>query len=157
MITPFAKLKIPNESTMLALGAKLATVCSSPLIIFLYGQLGAGKTTFTRGFLRGLGHQGFVKSPTYTLVESYSLQNKTLYHFDFYRVRDPHELEYMGIQDYFSDNTICLIEWPEYGAGMLPSPDLSGYIEYLSPGRELKLIAESERGTHVLHRFENNA
>ncbi len=152
----FAKFKVPNESAMLALGAKLAGKCPDAFIIFLYGQLGAGKTTFTRGFLRGLGFQGLVKSPTYTLVESYSLPKTTVYHFDFYRLHDPHELEYMGIQDYFSDKTICLIEWPDYGAGMLPTADLSCHIERCSSGRELKLIPGSERGHDVLYRLENN-
>lgn len=141
---------------MLALGAKLATVCPSHCVIFLYGQLGAGKTTFTRGFLRGLGYQGLVKSPTYTLVESYPLNNGTIHHFDFYRLRDPHELEYMGIQDYFTENTICLIEWPDYGAGLLPSADLSCYIEHRASGREIKLVPGSAQGNHILHRLEDN-
>lgn len=149
------KLTIPNEQAMLALGAKIAMACQNPTTIFLKGQLGAGKTTFTRGFLRGLGYEGHVKSPTYTLVESYQFDHRTLYHFDFYRLRDPVELEYIGIQDYFAANAICLIEWPDYGAGMLPSPDLLCDIELIEKGREVKLISSSEKGSTILHRFEN--
>jgi tRNA threonylcarbamoyladenosine biosynthesis protein TsaE len=152
----FIKLKIPNEQSMLTLGAKLAHLCKNTAIIFLNGQLGAGKTTFTRGFLRGLGYEGSVKSPTYTLVESYQLNHHTIYHFDFYRLRDPQELEFIGIQDYFTEKTICLIEWPDYGAGMLPTPDLSCDIELDSNGRNVKLIPHSEQGNSILHRFEND-
>lgn len=149
------KLKIPNEQSMLMFGAKLARVCDDAAIIFLNGQLGAGKTTLTRGFLQGLGYKGHVKSPTYTLVESYQLDHHKVYHFDFYRLRDPHELEYMGIQDYFDSKTICLIEWPDYGKGMLPQPDLSCDIDLNSKERIVKLVPHSEHGTSILHRFEN--
>ncbi len=140
---------------MLALGTKLAEACNSTAIIFLNGPLGAGKTTFTRGFLRGMGYTGHVKSPTYTLVESYQLKNLMIYHFDFYRLRDPHELEYIGIQDYFDSNAICLIEWPDYGAGALPTPDLSCDIELNNNGRNVTLTPHSENGTFILHRFEH--
>jgi len=152
----FIKLKIPDEKSMLTLGAKLAHVCKNAAVIFLNGQLGAGKTTLTRGFLRGLGYEGHVKSPTYTLVESYQLDHCTIYHFDFYRLRDPQELEYIGIQDYFDSKNTCLIEWPDYGAGMLPIPDLSCDIELNSNGRNVKLTPHSEYGNLILHRFEND-
>jgi len=152
----FVKLNIPNEQAMLAFGAKLSAVCGNTAVIFLQGQLGAGKTTLTRGFLRGMGYAGHVKSPTYTLVESYQLAQGLLYHFDFYRLRDPQELEYIGIQDYFEANTICLIEWPEYGAGMLPLPDVSCDIELRAGGRLVTLTPHSENGILILHRFEND-
>lgn len=150
----FVKLKIPDEKSMMTLGAKLAAACDHAAVIFLQGQLGAGKTTFTRGFLRGLGYEGHVKSPTYTLVESYSFPDNTVYHFDLYRLRDPEELEYIGIQDYFDSKNICLIEWPEYGVGMLPTPDLSCDIELSLKGRDIKLTPHSKTGIHILHRFE---
>jgi tRNA threonylcarbamoyladenosine biosynthesis protein TsaE len=152
----FVKLKIPTEQAMLAIGSQLAAVCEHPAVIFLYGQLGAGKTTFSRGFLHGLGFVGHVKSPTYTLVEPYELTNRIVYHFDFYRLRDPHELEYMGIQDYFAPNAICIIEWPEYGGEVLPKPDLSCYIEHIENWRDVKIVPHSERGKNILHRFERD-
>lgn len=152
----FVKLKIPDEPAMLAVGAALARACTDAAVIFLNGQLGAGKTTLTRGFLRGWGYKGHVKSPTYTLVESYQLDNRIAYHFDFYRVRDPHELEYIGIHDYFSAQNICLIEWPDYAAGMLPAADLCCDIELISHARNVTLTSGSSRGNLILQRFEND-
>jgi tRNA threonylcarbamoyladenosine biosynthesis protein TsaE len=152
----FVKLKIPTEQAMIALGKQLAMASGDTAIIFLYGQLGAGKTTFTRGFLQGLGYSGHVKSPTYTLVEPYQLSHGAIYHFDFYRLQDPHELEYMGIQDYFTPRAICIIEWPEYGKDMLPTSDLSCYIELSQQGRDVKIVPQSERGETILHRFERD-
>lgn len=146
---------IPDEQAMLKLGAEFASACDQQANIFLLGQLGAGKTTLTRGFLRGLGFKGHVKSPTYTLVESYSLDSLTVHHFDFYRVSDAHELEYIGIQDYFSPATICLIEWPEFGEGFLPPPDVSCSIEVIHDGREIKIIAHTEKGKIILQRLSH--
>lgn len=145
---------IPNEEAMLRFGAQLAALASPGLVIFLYGDLGAGKTTFTRGFLRGLGHKGTVKSPTYTLVEPYELAGKTVYHFDLYRLNQPNELDHMGIQDYFSKDSICLIEWPERGTGYLPKPDLSCYIEMDSEGRLCRIEAQSARGKTILQQIQ---
>lgn len=123
---------IEAEDEMLNLGQQCAVQCKKNLIIYLQGDLGAGKTTFARGFLRGLGYHGLVKSPTYTLVETYEFSEKQLYHFDCYRVRSPEELEYIGIRDYANGTAICLIEWPELASEWLPEPDLNCYIECVS-------------------------
>ena len=124
---PLATLQIPlaDESATLRLGALLARHCGAGCMLHLHGPLGAGKTTLSRGALRGFGHAGTVKSPTDPLVEPYELQGRIIYHFDLYRLADPEELEFMGMRDYLRAAHCCLIEWPEKGAPLLPAPDLS--------------------------------
>src|SRR5262245_22875149 len=111
---------LASEKDLLFFAARLANAVKGGAVIFLSGPLGAGKTTLTRGFLRGLGYQHKVKSPTFTLIEPYEIAGRKIFHFDFYRLKDPHELEYIGLEDYFLPDTICLIEWPEKGTAFLP-------------------------------------
>lgn len=144
---------IENESAMVALGEllgrALATIPSG-FTVFLTGDLGAGKTTLARGILRAFGHQGAVKSPTYTLVEAYELPSRTLYHFDLYRLGNPEELEYMGIRDYFHEMSIALVEWPARGEGCLPQPDWQITVSVSGQGRNLVLTACSALGQQAL-------
>lgn len=147
-------LTIADETSMLALGAKLARATGDTAVIFLHGQLGAGKTTLARGFLRGVGYTGKVKSPTYTLVEPYQWASGHVYHFDFYRLRDPLELDFMGIRDYFAPKSICLIEWPEYGEGVLPVADVACYIKIQDDQRVIKLVAYTSIGNHIIERMQ---
>ena len=145
---------LADEQATIEIGSQLANVIQTTIkqgvIVYLNGDLGAGKTTLTRGFVRGMGHVGNVKSPTYTLVEPYELGDWNVYHFDLYRLSDPEELEYMGIRDYFADNCCCFVEWPEKGAGVLAQADLVINIAYTGEQRSISLLASSEKGTRLL-------
>lgn len=125
---------------MLDFAAEIANSLSAGDTVFLIGDLGVGKTTLVRGILQHYGHQGAVKSPTYTLVEPYQLGEQTIYHFDLYRLGEPEELEYMGGRDYFGSDAICLVEWPEKADGYLPQADVTLLISYHQNGREINVL-----------------
>lgn len=138
------QIYLDNEAATLKLGNCIAKLCPEHLfVIHLEGELGAGKTTFSRGFLRALGHQGNVKSPTYTLVERYDVADRTVFHFDLYRLSDPEELDYLGLDDYFSDNALCLLEWAKQGGELLPQPDLVITFTYQQHARNADILALS--------------
>lgn len=145
-----ANIYLADEQAQLDFAAGLAKQCYPGMVIFLQGDLGTGKTTFVRGFLRGLGYQGIVKSPTYTLVEPYEMGGRRIYHFDLYRLGEPEELEYAGGRDYFDGHSISLIEWPQQAEGYLPAADLQVDLSYAESGRNLTLSAHTEAARKLM-------
>jgi len=141
----FANLKPPcqvtlkNETETMELGASILTLLPVGGVVLLHGDLGAGKTTLVRGLLRSLGFTGTVKSPTYTLVEPYRIKDRDIYHFDLYRLGDPEELEYLGVRDYFRQDALCLIEWPEKAEGFIPNGDLAITLAYDNDARTAQI------------------
>jgi len=149
-----ATLALPDAAATEAAGARLAAALRGGMVIGISGELGAGKTTLVRGCLRALGWSAAVKSPTYMLVEQYPLPSLYFYHFDFYRFADPSEWETAGLADCFRDDAVCVVEWPERVAGLLPPPDLDLTLAHpVDPevsGRHLALVARSEAGQRCL-------
>lgn len=139
------------------LGGCLAQGCGSSALIGLTGALGAGKTTLVRGFLHARGHQGPVKSPTYTLVEPYTLDDTHVYHFDLYRLNQPEELEFIGMRDYLAQDALYLIEWFEQAGGQLPPCDVGITIHYAPQGRTVLLNHHSAKGRDILHNFAKSS
>jgi len=152
--TPHHKrtLNLAAEADTLALGRAIAAGLEPGMVVHLRGDLGAGKTTLARGILRGLGFDGRVKSPTYTLLEPYKFSRLYLYHFDFYRFLDPRELEESGFREYFNPESVCLVEWPEK-APDLPAADLDIALSVAVEGRTAELAAHTEAGRRCLDRL----
>ncbi len=146
---------LPDEAATVAAGSAIGRALTSGAVVFLVGELGAGKTTFTRGALRALGHAGSVKSPTYTLCEPYDLANSEQFcHLDLYRLSDPEELEFLGIRDYVASGAMLFIEWPSKGEGWLPTPDLQVALVDSNNGRELTITVLTGIGEAVLTRMD---
>jgi tRNA threonylcarbamoyladenosine biosynthesis protein TsaE len=148
MVAP--KTFLPDEAATLAVGSALAHGLSPGLVVYLRGELGAGKTTLARGVLRGLGYAGRVRSPTYTLVEVYELSRLHLHHFDFYRFRDPREWIDAGFRESFNGANVSLIEWPEKAAGSVPPADVEITLEPSGSGRNASFISNSLAGQKCL-------
>ena len=146
-------LQLDDEAATLAFGEQFAAIMCAGLVIYLHGDLGAGKTTFARGVLRGLGHIGKVKSPTYTLVEPYNVFNYNVYHFDLYRFTDEDEWDAAGFRDYFNPQSICMIEWPEKAAQVLPQPDIHVQLSAHNAGRSIQLSAGTSLGAQCLKKL----
>ncbi|WP_111413815.1 tRNA (adenosine(37)-N6)-threonylcarbamoyltransferase complex ATPase subunit type 1 TsaE [Billgrantia lactosivorans] len=151
------RLRLDDEDRQIVFGQCLGAAMGGRGRIYLEGELGAGKTTLTRGILRALGHGGAVKSPTYTLVEPYELAGGRVYHFDLYRLGDPEELEFIGGRDLFADDALCIVEWPSRGEGWLPTADLRVALSLCASGREARLAAHTEHGRSVLEALAREA
>lgn len=143
-------LYLPDEPATLAFGDRVSRVLTNGLVIYLHGDLGAGKTTLVRGILHGMGHVGKVKSPTYTLVEPYVISGINLYHFDLYRFVDEEEWEASGFRDYFNNQSICFVEWPEKAGKLIPQADLDIQLSPQETGRRIVMTANTAAGKHSL-------
>lgn len=146
---------IAGEAKQEALGGVLAQLIEPPCVIYLTGELGAGKTTLARGMLQGFGHTGRVKSPTFTLLEPYALTDRHCYHLDLYRVADPDELVFLGIEDLLRPEAVLLVEWPERGRGVLPAPDLTIDITHHGAQRRLCFQGEKGKGVQIINNLQS--
>jgi len=153
---------VPNEESMVQFGRLLgSSLCSygfgaesKAILIYLDGDLGAGKTTICRGFLHAFGYQGVVKSPTYTLVESYNQSLIKIHHFDLYRLGSAEELDFIGIRDYFHKGSCCLVEWPDRGLGVMPAADINISITATCQGRDVKIYSQTKIGDFLIADME---
>lgn len=147
-----------DEAGTAALGASLARALAPGLAIYLHGDLGAGKTALTRAMLHAAGYEGHVKSPTYTLAEPYTVRlgDRTveIIHFDLYRLASPEEFLDAGFREHFNENTICVIEWPEKAAGVLPAPDIKVHLSISGDGRDIELQGLTDQGSQCLDRLK---
>ena len=148
------RFSLEDEQATLSLGEQIATCLVPGMRIALHGPLGAGKTTLTRGILRGLGYEGRVKSPTYTLVELYEVSRLDLYHFDFYRFSDPNELAESGLEEAFNETNACIVEWPERAGALLPKIDLDVTLSITGNGRSATLTARTENAKRCLTQLQ---
>lgn len=145
-----SRCHLDDEAATLAFGARLARELAPGMVLYLEGELGAGKTTLVRGLLRALGYAGRVRSPTYTLTETYSLRGFELYHFDLYRMHDPREWVDAGFREMHDGHAVSVIEWPERAAGWLPRPDVVIRLQVRDEGRDVECEARSPLGARYL-------
>ena len=149
--TEVLQLDLADEAALQRCARRMAPSLSEGAVIFLSGELGAGKTTFARALLQQLGVNARIKSPTYSLIESYAVPGMAIHHLDLYRIADAGELEWLGLADLATDRAnLLLVEWPERGAGHLPVPDLVLQLDHSSPGRRLALRPNGRLGEALL-------
>lgn len=160
MLVESGPVQIPkmtlDEAEMTAMAARLAANIAAPLVIYLHGDLGAGKTTFARAFIQSLGYGGRVKSPTYGLLERYTTTDADLVHLDLYRIREPGELEFLGLDDLQTPRSIFLVEWPQQGTGFLPPADLEIYFRHKYPVRELEFVSKRSEIINICIKVAKN-
>ena len=145
----------PDEEHLQVFANQFASVLQVPLVIWLEGDLGAGKTAFARALIHSLGYEGRVKSPTYGLLEQYQLPALQVLHLDLYRINDPGELEFLGLEDLMDEHSIVLIEWPDRGGAFLPQADFIFSFAYADQGRSLHWHAQTEQAKTIISRFIN--
>jgi tRNA threonylcarbamoyladenosine biosynthesis protein TsaE len=151
------EVMLADEAATQQLGRELSPCLAPGMTIYLRGDLGAGKTSLVRALLQGRGYAGKVKSPTYTLVETYVISNLYLYHFDFYRFNTPEEWTEAGLRDYFDSQGVCLVEWPEKAGDLLPTPDLLIHLYVLPHGRRAELTAQTPKGQTCIAALSHSA
>lgn len=150
------EILLETEDDTQRLGELIAKYLSIPMVCFLEGDLGVGKTRLTRAIIQSRGYQGNVKSPTYTLVEPYQFESMMIYHFDLYRLSDPEELDFLGIRDYFDNESVSFIEWPSKGKGWLPEADLVISLAFKQQGRICQLLGNTKSGALLINKLKEN-
>lgn len=140
-----------------AFARQVAEAVAGGAVFHLHGELGAGKSSFTRALLQALGVAGRIKSPTYSLVESYPLARGTAWHLDLYRIAAPDELEWLGLDALGEPDAVVLIEWPGQGRGAIPPADIEVYLDYAGTGRSVRIVSASDRGEALLRRLQDRA
>lgn len=148
------QIHLPTESCSIQLAEQCARVISAPMTLAFSGEIGAGKTTLIRAMLRALGIESAIKSPTFSLVETYQTKTLLIHHFDLYRIHDEIELEYIGFRDYFKEAALCCIEWPEQVPSVLSQVDLRWTLSLAGTGRIVQIQAVSQAGDTLLARLK---
>ena len=146
---------VPDEAASASLAARFAAVLEPPCVIYLQGDLGAGKTLFTRAYIHALGFEGYVKSPSYGLLETYELEGQTVLHLDLYRIEDPGELEFLAIRDLYGPGTVLMVEWPDRGEHFLPAPDLVLEFDETDESRFIRCRPFTLHGTDLALKVNN--